>query len=163
MSNIVLRRAAEADAEILAAVIGAAFADVAKRLGLTRENCPSHTAFLSSDEVRRGMGFGNRYFKAFDGAELCGAVAIRLPREGVSILEKVAVLPPFRHHGIGRLLVEHGLDEARRAGASAVEIGIIASQTKLRGWYERFGFTALRQSQYPHLPFDVLQMRCALG
>jgi GNAT superfamily N-acetyltransferase len=162
MSEIVLRRADDSDAERLAAVIGAAFADVADRLGLTRENCPSHTAFLASDEVRRGMGFGNRYFMAFDGETLCGAVAIRLPRDGISILEKVAVLAAFRHRGIGRLLVEHGFAEARRMGATAVEIGIIASQTKLRGWYERFGFAALRQGHYPHLPFDVLHMRLPL-
>jgi GNAT superfamily N-acetyltransferase len=147
------------DADALARLIAAAFADVAVRLGLTRESCPGHTSFITADEVRRGMGFGNLYFEAFSGEVPCGTVAIRLPKNGVSTLEKLAVLPDFRHRGIGRQLVERAFDAVRTTGATAVEIGIIAKQTDLRGWYERFGFQATRHAHYDHLPFDVLHMR----
>lgn len=147
------------DAERLAGVIAAAFREVAERLELTRQTCPGHTAYLDADQVRRSMGFGNRYFMAFDGSTVCGAAAIRLPKDGISILEKVTVLPPFRYRGIGRGLVEHGIGKARAAGANAVEIGIVASQTKLRAWYERLGFASVGRQRYPHLPFDVLHMR----
>jgi diamine N-acetyltransferase len=147
------------DAEGLAQLIAAAFQDVADRFGLTRDNCPGHTSFITADEVRRGMGFGNRYFMAFLEKTVCGAIAIRLPKDGASIIEKVSVLPPFRHRGIGRRLMEHAFAEAKRCGAAAAEIGIIATQTDLRAWYESFGFQATRQTHYQHLPFDVLHMR----
>jgi GNAT superfamily N-acetyltransferase len=147
------------DADLLATLIAAAFQDVAARFGLTRENCPGHTSFITADEVRRGMGFGNLYFMAVQDGTVCGAIAIRLPKDGASIIEKVAVLPPYRHRGTGRRLMEHAFDEAKRCGASAAEIGIIAKQTDLRAWYESFGFRATRQTHYEHLPFDVLHMR----
>jgi GNAT superfamily N-acetyltransferase len=150
------------DTEALARLIAAAFADVAARLSLTPENCSGHTAYLTADEVKRGIGFGNRYFLARQENQPCGAVAMRLPQQGVSIIEKVAVLPPFRGRGIGRLLVEHALTEARHCGAVRGAIGIIASQIELRAWYENVGFAAIRQQHYPHLPFDVLHMEMAL-
>lgn len=163
MKDIEIRAAGAADTQQLAALIATAFEDVADRFGLTRENCPGHTSFITAEEVARGMGFGNRYFMAFSGDTLCGAVALRLPKDGVSIIEKVAVLPPFRRHGTGWRLVEHVLSEARQCGATFAEIGIIAAHADLRAWYERFGFRATQQSHYEHLPFDVLHMRRALG
>lgn len=162
MKEIEIRAATADDAERLAALIAAAFADVAERFGLTRANCPGHTSFITADEVRRGMGFGNRYFMAFCDGALCGAIALRLPKDGISIVEKVAVLPPFRRRGIGWRLVEHVFAEARRCGVSAAEIGIIAEHTELRAWYERFGFRVTRRTRYEHLPFEVLHLHKAL-
>jgi GNAT superfamily N-acetyltransferase len=159
MNEIAIRAAGPNDAERLAALIAEAFLDVAEGFGLTRENCPSHTSFVTADEVRRGMGFGNRYFMAFSGGTLCGAIAFRLPKGGISIVEKVAVLPSFRRHGIGWRLVEHAFAEARQCGASTAEIGIIAEHTGLRAWYERLGFRPTRQTRYEHLPFEVLHMQ----
>jgi len=159
MNDLAINAAVANDADRLARLIGEAFADVAIRFGLTRENCPGHTSFITADEVRRGMGFGNRYFMAILDGTVCGAIAIRLPKDGASIIEKVAVSPPFRHDGIGRRLMEHAFVEAKRCGASAAEIGIIAKQTDLRAWYESFGFQATRQVQYEHLPFEVLLLR----
>ncbi|GAA0578111.1 GNAT family N-acetyltransferase [Rhizomicrobium electricum] len=162
MKDIEIRAAAPDDAEQLAALIAAAFEDVADRFGLTRENCPGHTSFITADEVRRGMGFGNRYFMGFSGDAMCGAIAFRLPKNGNSMIEKVAVLPSFRHRGIGWRLVEHALAEARQCGADLAEIGIIADHTELRAWYERIGFRVTRQAHYEQLPFEVLHLQKAL-
>jgi GNAT superfamily N-acetyltransferase len=162
VSAIDIRTARNDDAERLATLIASAFVDVAERFGLTRENCPGHTSFISADEVRRGMGFSNRYFMASDGGVPCGAIAIRMPCAGISIVEKVAVLPAFRRCGIGRCLMEHTIGEARQCGATAVEIGIIAAHAELRSWYERLGFLPTRLMHYDHLPFDVLHLQKAL-
>ncbi len=162
MKEIEIRAAGPEDAERLAALIATAFADVAERFGLTRENCPGHTSFITANEVHRGMGFGNRYFLALCNDTLCGAIAFRLPKDGISIIEKVAVLPSFRWRGIGWRLVEHVFAEAQQCGASAAEIGIIAEHTELRAWYERFGFRVTRRTRFEHLPFEVLHLQKAL-
>jgi len=159
MNDLAISAADVNDADLLATLIAAAFQDVAARFGLTRDNCPGHTSFITADEVRRGMGFGNQYFLAFAGELPCGVVAVRQPKGGTGIVEKLAVLPDFRHHGLGRALMEAALTELKRRGATAAEIGIIAEHSVLRAWYETLGFCAVRQVRYDHLPFAVLHLR----
>lgn len=154
-----IRRANVNDADQLAALIAASFRDVAEQFGLTRDTCPGHTSYLTAEEVRRGMGFGNQYFMAFCGIEACGAIAIRLPKGGTGIVEKVAVLPDYRHRGIGRQLMAHAIDTLQLYGAHTAAIGIIADHAVLRGWYEALGFRAGQQTHYAHLPFAVLHMQ----
>jgi ribosomal protein S18 acetylase RimI-like enzyme len=70
----------------------------------------------------------------------------------------LAVLPRYRQKGYGRALVQHGFAEATKRDANRVEIAIIAQQTELKIWYEKFGFTAFRTKTFEHLPFDVTFM-----
>jgi hypothetical protein len=44
-----------------------------------------------------------------------------------------------------------------------VEIGIIAKDTKLRNWYERFGFVLKSTKKFDHLPFVVAFMSAQIG
>jgi GNAT superfamily N-acetyltransferase len=162
-SSFAIRPAGDDDVAVLTEVISRAFDGVAVRFGLTRENCPAHTSFITEDEIRRGMGFGNQYFLATDGDVPGGTVAVRDPKEGIGIIEKMAVLPELRHRGLGRALMAAAFAELRRRGAVATEIGIIAADAVLRKWYESQGFTVLRQTRYDHLPFDVLYMRKQFG
>jgi ribosomal protein S18 acetylase RimI-like enzyme len=158
MNRLTVRAAAEADIALQVALIAEAFTDVAERFGLTRENCPAHTSFITEDEIRVCLGFGTVFHIAQWEGRPCGCVAVRRPKNGRSAIEKVAVLPQFRRHGIGRALVEEAFADARKSGAAFADIGIIAAHTELRSWYEKFGFKSVRQTHYDHLPFDVLHL-----
>lgn len=163
MSAFDIRPASDGDTALLATLIAQSFADVAEQFGLTRENCPAHTSFIREDDVRIGMGFGSVFYIASAGGCVCGCIAVRRPKSGHSIIEKLAVLPSLRHRGIGRALVETALDDARRSGATAADIGIIADHAELKAWYEGLGFTAVRRTHYDHLPFDVLHLTREVG
>ena len=101
-SSFVLRQADRSDTQRLADLIAASFADVALRFGLTRDNCPTHSSFITEAEIRRCMDFGTIFLLAFDGERACGCIGYRQPKDGNSIFEKIGVLPESRRRGIPR-------------------------------------------------------------
>ncbi len=158
-----VRRARLKDATTLAGVIRAAFRDVAERFGLTPENCPTHPSNCTAGWVERSSEAGARHFLAEEDGQPCGSVAVKPGGRGVYYMERLAVLPAFRRRGIGRALVRRALREARRLGAHAVRIGIIAEHAELRAWYERQGFVLTRTRAFRHLPFTVAYMERPVG
>ncbi len=158
-----IRRAGIADADALARLIAASFADVAKRFRLDRDNCPAHPSLITRDKIERSFGLGTDFLLAFAAGRAGGCIGVRPPYDGISTLEKLAVHPDFRRRGLGRILMERGALHARRTGASEVEVGIIAEQHELRTWYEKIGFRPIRTARFDHLPFEVLYMRRSVG
>ena len=156
--NATIRQASESDAALVAGIISRAFAEVALRFSLTRENCPKHPSNCTADWVRQDRKRGVRYFVAQDKAVPLGCVAMEMGSPGTCYLERLAVLPEQRKRGIGRALVEHVVQSARAAAAHRVSIGIIASHVELREWYRRLGFQDRATKSFPHLPFEVLFM-----
>lgn len=139
-----------------AAVIRAAFATVAAARGLTPETAPTHPSLTSTDEVTAWCRAGVRWFAAVGANGLVGCVALkRSSRPGVCYLERLAVLPDRRHHGLGRRLVERVARVAREQGARELSIGIIDDDDVLERWYEASGFRKAGTKRFPHLPFTV--------
>ncbi len=161
-SDVIIRQANEDEAQQLAEVIAASFIDVAKRFDITRETCPSHTSFITTNAISTGMSLGSTFYLAVEGESICGCVGLRQPKDGGCIIEKLAVLPAFRRHGVGHALMEHAFAEIRRVGAARADIGIIEEHSELRAWYEKLGFRAVRSARYEHLPFGVLHMQKSL-
>jgi ribosomal protein S18 acetylase RimI-like enzyme len=50
------------------------------------------------------------------------------------------VLAPYRGTGVGTLLVEHSLHEARRLGFDAMQFNLVFESNPARGMYRRLGF-----------------------
>ena len=84
-----------------------------------------------------------------------GCVALEQAGPDICYMERLAVLPVLRCHGLGRQLTRHALEAAMKLGARRVEIATIAGQTDLRRWYEKQGFSLIRTARFEHLPFEV--------
>ena len=56
-------------------------------------------------------------------------------------LEELYVVPERRGRGIGRALLERGLETARDAGAARIELGTSEDDTAALALYESCGFT----------------------
>ena len=54
-------------------------------------------------------------------------------------LNNLAVLPEYRHQGIGRKLLDHSYESARDCGCKLINIGIVEENRLLRKWYEQNG------------------------
>lgn len=153
-----IRPANSNEIQTLTRVIRQACATVAERFGLTPENCPRNPAFYTDERVQADLERGVRYYLLEDNAEVRGCVALEQAKPDVCYLERLAVLPEFRAQGYGTALVHHALDQARAFGATRVEIGIIAEDTRLKDWYGRFGFILTSTRTFDHLPFVVAFM-----
>lgn len=92
---------------------------------------------------------------------------VRLTKKGDAVfeLEKLAVLPEYRHRGYGKRLVGFARDEAGKLGAPKITIGIIEENARLKDWYAMNGFVHAGTRRFSHLPFTVgfMELSCAVN
>lgn len=75
------------------------------------------------------------------GGTLVGQIWIDFARKpGIAILWALRVVPSWRRHGIGTLLIDAAERSARRAGARATELGIEDDNSRARSLYEGLGY-----------------------
>lgn len=138
-------------------IIRKSFGTVARELNLTRENVPGHAAFLAWEKLlelqERAVFFG--IFR--DGVQV-GFVGIEKAEGGVYYMDKLCVLPEYRHNGYGKELVDFVFDYVGRQGGRKVALGMIDSQTDLKQWYISLGFRETAIKKFEHLPFTVCLM-----
>jgi len=147
--------AQKADAPVLADLIAKAYQTVADQFKLTRDNCPKHPSNCTQEWITQDLQHNKNYYMAQTPKGPVGCMALEQPDSATVWLERLSVLPPFRHQGLGRALVDYGIQKARLTGASTLGVGIIHEQTILRQWYEAQGFTLTHTQTYDHLPFTV--------
>lgn len=96
---------------------------------------------LPADQIAEGHVF------VWDEGPAVLGFGVVLPRDdGHAQLDGLFVEPAAWGRGIGRRLVEHGLDLARRRGA--IDVYLIANM-RARGFYEKCGFQLVAEVQMP--------------
>ena len=139
-------------------VIQHSFKTVAEEFNLTIENCPTHPSFVTLQQPKELKAKGLRLFGLFEDANQVGFVAIERANETLYYMEKLAVLPVYRHKGYGTKLVAFVLDYIKNAGGEKLSIGMINEHKVLKDWYRKLGFTEISTARFPHLPFTVCFM-----
>ncbi len=155
IANFKIRVATRRDVELLTDIIRSSFLDVAERFGLTKENSPRHASNCEADWIEKDMNKGITYFILEEEGRASGCVALERVSDELCYLERLAVLPHQRQHGLGKVLVDHVLDEAKLSGAKRLNIGTIAEQSELGNWYRKIGFVETETKEFAHLPFQV--------
>jgi ribosomal protein S18 acetylase RimI-like enzyme len=87
-------------------IIRDSFITVARDFNLTEENCPSNPAFISMKKLKELQSKGVKFFGLFTNDRQSGFVAIEKASESLFYMEKLAVLPEFRHAGSGKKLMD---------------------------------------------------------
>ena len=145
-----LRPAAEADVPRITALVQAAYGHYVERIG----GPPGPLTDDYAEVVRtRAVTVAER-----DGA-IAGLVVLGHDEDGFAI-ENVAVAPEHQGTGVGRRLLEHGEDEARRAGEDAVVLYTHELMTENLALYTRIGYV-----EYDRRPVpigDLVYLRKAL-
>ena len=144
----------------LAKVLNEAFGTVAKEFGLTIENCLTNSAFITSDELKAQLTDNREFYIYRLKNEIVGFVAIEqsVNEADTCYIEKLAVLPAYRHAGIGRQLMDFASNRIAESGSKRISIALINSNVILKKWYSKQGFTETLVKVYEHLPFDVCFM-----
>ena len=115
-------------------------------------------AFITEEGFKKDINRGARYYLLKNNNDLCGCVALEQKSPDLVYLERLAVLPEHRHKGFGAMLVKHIFSEAKAIGAKRLEIGLISEDTRLKKWYQDFGFIQTSIKTVDELPFPVAFM-----
>jgi ribosomal protein S18 acetylase RimI-like enzyme len=169
---VIREMSADVELSSSASVIRRSFKTVADDFGLTRENCPDHTAFLPTKSLRKQRDHGLKCFGLFFDQTQIGFVGIekydpdtlvRLgPGEMRYWLEKLAVLPSYRHLGYGERLVDFAVHHIVENGGTRIGLGMMNEHSALKSWYLGLGFRETELRKFNHLPFVVCFMEKSL-
>ncbi|MHB1483358.1 MAG: GNAT family N-acetyltransferase [Saccharofermentanales bacterium] len=136
-------------------VIRQSFDTVAKDFNLTKENCPRHPSFYTNNDLENKINANYFPFGYFIDNKFVGFVSLNDKGNGVFSLNNLAVLPEYRHLGIGKILLEFCKDRVKEHGGNKIEIEIIENNAALRSWYSKNGFVHIGTKKFDHLPFTV--------
>lgn len=145
-----------------AEVIRASFRTVAEEFGLTEDSASTHPSFITDHQVEELRDNGLIFFGYYLTGKLVGFVAVEKADDTLFYMEKLAVLPEYRHRGYGLDLVKYALEYAKNRGGKTLSIGIINEHAVLKDWYKTTGFTETSVKFFPHLPFTVCYMEISL-
>jgi len=140
---------------LAADVIRASFATVATKFGLTEQNCPNHTSFITVDKLQKHCHSDWLMFGLYEHKRLVGYVSLSKEGDGVYELHNLAVLSEYRHKGYGKQLLDFCKAKVKELNGHKITIGIIEENTVLKNWYAANGFIHTGTSKIAHLLFTV--------
>jgi diamine N-acetyltransferase len=145
----------------LVEVLNRSHGTVAEEFGFTKETNPTNNAFIDATTLKNQMKKGIDIFGCLSGDQLIGCIAIEksVTEPNTYYLEKVSVIPEYRHGGYGTILMNFALSTIKEAGGQTVSIALIDSNSRLKHWYELQGFMETGIRDFSHLPFRVCFMR----
>ena len=143
-------------------VIHQSFGTVAKEFGLTKENCPKHTSFIPLVFLETQMNWGWNMFAFYVDDKIVGYMSLSKENDDAFELHNLAVLPQYRHHGFGKLLLDHAKNFVKVSGGKVIKIGIIEESTILKNWYISNGFVPVGVKKFTHLPFTSRYLELVL-
>ncbi len=136
-------------------VIHNSFLTVAEEFGLTKDNCPTNGAFMPLLRLQNNFRKGDLMYAVIIDTNIVGFVQLTEKENGVWELEKLAVLPDYRHNGYGKQLIDFARNKVKQIGGCKITIGIIEENNRLKKWYLSNGFIHTGTRLFHHLPFTV--------
>ena len=105
---------------------------------------------------------GGRIFLAMDGTKVVGTGGIARVGDGVYELVKMFVDPAYRGHGIGKMMLDHCVNEAKKLKAKKVSLFSNSQLVTALAMYEKFGFKHVEVTD-SHLVTADVKMELSLS
>ncbi|WP_217636906.1 GNAT family N-acetyltransferase [Dendrosporobacter quercicolus] len=153
-----IRKIGEQELSNVVNILRVSFNTVAAEFNLTKENAATNAAFI---EIHDLLEMKKKDIDML-GLYLCetqiGFVAVEETKQKTYYMEKLSILPKYRHKGYGKKLMDYVFKYVKRMGGEKVSIGIINQNYILKNWYLEYGFIEKTIKKYPHLCFEVCLM-----
>ena len=144
----------------LAKLLNDSFITVTDCFGITKDNSPSHNAFIDSETLRSKLISNREFYKLDNNGYPVGFIAIEKSdkEKDTFYIEKVAVHPDYRHKGFGKQLMDFATKRILDLNGKKISIGLIDSNSQLKKWYNSQGYVETGTKVFDHLPFKVCFM-----
>jgi len=149
----------EKDLTLSAEIIRQSFKTIADEFGITEENTPTHGTFLKDEKLFADFEGGVKMFGLYEWEKQVGFVAVETKDGETYHLEKLSVLPDYRHRRGGKDLMKYAEDYIRDEGGKAISIGIIYENDLLLQWYKNLGYAETGTKVFPNFPFTVCYLK----
>ena len=136
-------------------IIQKSFSDVAKNFNITRENCPTHTSFITARNLQYHWDNGYLMYGYYLNNIIIGYVSLENKDNSVFELRNLAVLPEYRHRGYGKQILDFCKMKVKELNGDKITLSIIEENTVLKNWYSQNGFIHTGTKHFDHLPFMV--------
>jgi GNAT superfamily N-acetyltransferase len=150
MREPLLRRAGAGDAAAIGRVVDAAYGHYAELIGRTPlPMLADHARAVREEEV----------WVLEDGGSVVGVIEL-VPREDHLWVENVAIGPAHQGRGLGRRLLRHAEDEARRHGLREIRLLTNERYAANIAMYLRYGYAETHRE--PYLGTDLVHFSRAV-
>ena len=152
---MIIRVESKEQLDICLDIVHKSFQTVADEMILTKDNCSSYTAFMPIEKLISQFENNTPMLLYQYNGCFAGYFSMSINDDSVE-LNNLAVLPEYRHLGIGKELVDYAITYSKNIlGANKIKIGIVEENTILKEWYEKIGFVHTGTQKFEHLPFTV--------
>jgi predicted N-acetyltransferase YhbS len=141
MDSIVVRSVTQVDAPLILGIVQQSFEEYQGIL-----DPPSGAHRETVDTVRGKIAEGGA-FLALIGDEPAGCVVYE-PEENALYLGRLAVLPAYRKHGVGRTLVKAVENRARELHQPKVTLGVRVQLPRNRAFFESLGYQVVHYNSH---------------
>jgi ribosomal protein S18 acetylase RimI-like enzyme len=162
VKNYIIREVNDHELERCADVIRRGFGTVAEEFGLTVENCPTNGAFIKTERLVIDKSKGKRMYVLIADDEIIGYMQIEEVVNNNYEVQKITVLPEFRHCGYGKIMLDYAKEKIKELKGTKITLGIIEENELLKRWYLKNGFVHVGTHKFNHLPFTTGFMECPL-
>jgi len=146
------------DCDTITEVLKKAFMTVAINFGFTKENAPRFPAFIAPEYIEKQLNSGLKIFGHYIEDQIAGCAGYSYYKDQIYFIERLAVLPEYRHMGIGRKLMEFAENKIRENNGKIAEIHVIDKNTILREWYKNLGYHEIRTDELKSMPYNSVVM-----
>lgn len=144
-------------------IIRAGFGTVAEEMGYSEAIVPVFPAFIKIEHLKALKERGAVFFGAFVDGSQAGFIAVEKENDGNYHMKRLAVLPEYRHDGLGKMLIDHVIDYIKNKGYNTVHLAMADENPVLKKWYLDMGFKETSVQKFEHLPFPVSFMKKDMG
>jgi len=141
-------------------VLNESHGTVAKEFGFTKENNPTNGAFIDEQALKAQLDKGIELYQLKVDEKAVGCIAIEKSQKekDVYYIEKVSIIPAYRHLGYGIRMMDFAKEKIKGYSGKWISIALIDSNTVLKNWYLNQGFKETGVKDFPQLPFRVCFM-----